>query len=99
MNTSVLKKISMKFLKSLFIFMAFGCQIAFAQEFLKEKDLSSFRATDLSETQLIQIQDELKAKQMTLDQVESVALAKGISQEEFAKLKSRIQNLPQDNSN
>ncbi len=99
MNTSVLKKMSMKFLKSLFIFMAFGCQIAFAQEFLKEKDLSSFKATDLSETQLIQIQDELKAKQMTLDQVESVALAKGISQEEFAKLKSRIQNLPQDNSN
>lgn len=68
---------------------------SYSQEFLKGKDLSTFKAAVLSDEQLVQIGKELKANQMTLDQVEPLAIAKGMSQEEFTKFKARMQSLPQ----
>lgn len=69
--------------------------ITFGQEFLKGKDLSTFKAEALSDEQLIQIGKELKANQMTLEQAEPLAIAKGMNQEEFTKFKARMQSLPQ----
>jgi protein involved in polysaccharide export with SLBB domain len=64
---------------------------SFGQEFLKGKDLSQIKAAQFSEAEIAQIGKELKANQMTLEQAEPLALAKGMSATEFTLLKTRIE--------
>ena len=64
---------------------------SFGQEFLKGKDLSQIKAAQFSEAEIAQIGKELKANQMTLEQAEPLALAKGMSATEFAQLKVRLE--------
>lgn len=71
---------------TLFTFFSFG------QEFLKGKDLSQIKASQFSEAEIAQIGKELKANQMTLEQAEPLALAKGMSAAEFTQLKVRLQS-------
>ena len=74
---------------------------SFGQEFLKGKDLSQVKAAQFSEAEISQISKELKANQMTLEQAEPLALAKGMSATEFTLLKTRIEkansNITPDN--
>ena len=65
---------------------------SFGQEFLKGSDLSQVRAAQFSEAQITQIGKELKANQMTIEQAEPLALAKGMSASEFTQLKVRLQS-------
>ena len=65
---------------------------SFGQEFLKGTDLSQVRAAQFSEAQIAQIGKELKANQMTIEQAEPLALAKGMSASEFTQLKVRLQS-------
>ena len=65
---------------------------SFGQEFLKGSDLSQVRAAQFSEAQIAQIDKELKANQMTIEQAEPLALAKGMSASEFTQLKVRLQS-------
>ena len=65
----------------------------FAQDPLGGRDLSTIKVDALSENQITAIQQKLKQSGMTIDQVESQAIAKGMSQEEFAKLKDRISGI------
>lgn len=65
---------------------------SFGQEFLKGSDLSQVRAAQFSEAQIEQIWKELKANQMTIEQAEPLALAKGMSATEFTQLKVRLQS-------
>jgi protein involved in polysaccharide export with SLBB domain len=55
--------------------------------------LSQIKATQFSEAEISQISKELKANQMTLEQAEPLAIAKGMSASEFAQLKSRIETV------
>jgi protein involved in polysaccharide export with SLBB domain len=64
-----------------------------AQSFLAGKDLSTIKVDALSETELSQIQQQLKSNGLTIDQVEQQAIAKGMSPAEFAKLKAKLQNV------
>lgn len=66
--------------------------VSFGQEFLKGKDLSQVKAAQFSDAEISQIGKELKANQMTLEQAEPLALAKGMSASEFALLKVRLQS-------
>lgn len=66
--------------------------ISFGQEFLKGKDLSQIKAAQFSDAEIAQIGKELKANQMTLEQAEPLALAKGMSAAEFTQLKVRLQS-------
>ena len=66
--------------------------LSFGQEFLKGKDLSQIKAAQFSEAEIAQIGKELKANQMTLEQAEPLALAKGMSATEFTQLKVRLQS-------
>ena len=66
--------------------------VSFGQEFLKGKDLSQVKAAQFSDAEISQIGKELKANQMTLEQAEPLALAKGMSASEFAQLKVRLQS-------
>jgi protein involved in polysaccharide export with SLBB domain len=65
---------------------------SFGQEFLKGSDLSQVRAAQFSEAEIAQIGKELKANQMTIEQAEPLALAKGMSATEFTQLKVRLQS-------
>lgn len=65
--------------------------LSFGQEFLKGKDLSQIKAAQFSEAEIAQIGKELKANQMTLEQAEPLALAKGMSATEFTQLKVRLE--------
>jgi protein involved in polysaccharide export with SLBB domain len=63
---------------------------AFSQDPLGGRDLSTVKVEALTETQITQIKKKLDQSGLTIDQVESQAISKGMSPTEFAKLKDRI---------
>lgn len=80
-------------MKRILIVCLFGLfsTFSFGQEFLKG-DLSQVKAAQFSEAEIAKIGKELKANQMTLEQAEPLALAKGMSAAEFTQLKIRLQS-------
>jgi protein involved in polysaccharide export with SLBB domain len=85
----------MRFIKSLFtlvVLLALSFSV-FAQDPLGGRDLSTLKVDALSENQITAIQQKLKQSGMTIDQLQSQAIAKGMSPEEFAKLKDRVNGI------
>ena len=85
----------MRFFKTLInvvILMTFSLSI-YAQDPLGGRDLSTLKVDALSENQITAIQQKLKQSGMTIDQVQSQAIAKGMSPDEFAKLKDRVNGI------
>ena len=85
----------MRFIKSLItivILLSF-CFTVYAQDPLSGRDLSNFKTDALSENQIAALQQKLKQSGMTIEQVQSQAIAKGMSPEEFAKLKDRVNGI------
>jgi protein involved in polysaccharide export with SLBB domain len=64
-----------------------------AGNLLAGKDLSTIKVDALTDTELAQIQAQLKQSGVSIDMVESQAIAKGMSPAEFAKLKARLANV------
>ena len=62
-----------------------------AQDFLKGTDLSTINVDYLSDSEIAKIKSQLQTNNTTIDQVEPLALAKGMSVTEFAKLKARLE--------
>ncbi|MFL9831924.1 SLBB domain-containing protein [Flavobacterium sp. ST-87] len=62
----------------------------FAQDLLKSTDLSTLKVDNLTEADLSKIKAQLQSNNMTLDQAEPMALAKGMSAAEFSKLRARL---------
>ena len=82
----------MRFIKPFFtvvILLTFSLS-SFAQDPLGGRDLSTLKVDALSDNQITAIQQKLKQSGFTIDQVESQAIAKGMSPAEFAKLKDRV---------
>ncbi|RWX02373.1 polysaccharide biosynthesis/export family protein [Flavobacterium cerinum] len=63
------------------------------QDLLKGNDLKAVVVDDLSDVQIAELQSQLSGKNMTIDQVEPMALSKGMSPSEFSKLRARLQAL------
>ena len=85
----------MKFFKTIITFiilLTFSLSI-YAQDPLNGRDLSTIKVETLSENQINAIQQKLKQSGMTIDQIESQAIAKGMPPSEFAKLKDRINGI------
>lgn len=61
-----------------------------AQDIMKSKDLSTVQVDYLSDDDLAKISAQLKSNNATIDQVEPMALSKGMSQSEFNKLKIKL---------
>jgi protein involved in polysaccharide export with SLBB domain len=61
-----------------------------AQDILKSKDLSTVKVDYLSDDDLAKISSQLKSNNVTINEAESMALSKGMSQIEFDKLKIRL---------
>jgi len=63
-----------------------------AQSILNSRDLTSFKVDAITETEVLQIQSDLKTKGLSIDQLQDQFMAKGMSLTEFNKLKFRINN-------
>ncbi|MCG9793935.1 SLBB domain-containing protein [Flavobacterium algicola] len=61
-----------------------------AQDLLKGNDLSSVKVDNLTDAEITKLQGQLKSNNTTIDQVEQIVLAKGMSSSEYSKLKSRL---------
>ena len=77
------------FISLLLVCFSIGVQ---AQNLLSSKDLSTFKVDALTETDITQIQKDLKSKGMTIDQFQDQAIAKGMPLVEYNKLKTRLNN-------
>lgn len=64
-----------------------------AQDLLKSNDLRSVNVDALTNEQIAQIDAQLRSNKMSVDQAEPIALSKGMSGAEFAKLKARLSAL------
>jgi protein involved in polysaccharide export with SLBB domain len=63
---------------------------AHAQSFLAGKDLSTIKVDALTNAEIAQIQAQINQSGVSIDMLESQAIAKGMSPAEFAKLKARL---------
>ncbi|MBE8727756.1 SLBB domain-containing protein [Flavobacterium hungaricum] len=61
-----------------------------AQDLMKSKDLSTVNVDYLSDDDLAKISAQLKSNNATIDQVEPMALSKGMTQANFNKLKLKL---------
>jgi len=74
----------------LLLFVLLQSGIVLAQDLFKGSDLSTLKVDYLSDTDITKIKTQLQANNATIEQVEPMALAKGMSATEFAKLKMRL---------
>lgn len=81
------------FFKTLSLILLLICSTQYlqAQDLLKGKDLSTLRVDQLSDADIAKLKTQLTSNGMTIDQAEQVAIAKGMSASEFAKLKKRLE--------
>lgn len=70
----------------------FSTETSVAQDLLKSTDLSTLKVDYLSDSEIAKIKSQLQANNMTIEQAEPLALAKGMPAAEFAKLKIRLQS-------
>lgn len=61
-----------------------------AQDILKGKDLSALKVDQLSDADIAKLKAQLNESNVTIEQAEQMALAKGMSATEFAKLRARL---------
>ena len=71
----------------------FQTSTVMAQDILKNNDLSTIKVDNLTDSDIAKIKAQLLNNQVSIDQAEPMALAKGMSATEFAKLKSRLASL------
>jgi len=83
-----MKKIITVFVFLFAILQSYG---VFAQDLLRSSDLSTVKVDNLTDNDISKIKAQLQSNSMTLDQAEPMALAKGMSAAEFAKLRARIE--------
>ncbi|SHG94977.1 SLBB domain-containing protein [Flavobacterium defluvii] len=71
----------------------------YGQDVLKSKDLSTIKVDYLSQDDIAKISAQLKSNNMTIDEAEPIAISKGMSQEEFEKLKIRLNAMSNSSTN
>jgi len=69
-----------------------------AQDIVKSKDLSTVKVDYLTDDEIAKIIAQLKSNNATINDVESMALSKGMSQAEFDKLRTRIAEFEKKNT-
>ncbi|RTY74272.1 SLBB domain-containing protein [Flavobacterium sp. LS1R10] len=77
----------------LLLFAFFQSSHVLAQDLLKSTDLSTLKVDNLIDSDIAKIKTQLQTNNMTIEQAEPMALAKGMPASEFAKLRIRIAGL------
>jgi protein involved in polysaccharide export with SLBB domain len=72
------------------VFAFFQVSTMKAQDLLKGNDLSTLKVDYLSDSDVAKVRTQLETNKVTIEQAEPMALAKGMSANEFAKLKARL---------
>lgn len=72
------------------VFAFFQAEALMAQDLLKGTDLSTVKVDYLSDSDIAKIKAQLQSNNTTIEQVEPLILAKGMSATEYAKLKVRL---------
>jgi protein involved in polysaccharide export with SLBB domain len=78
------------FIAFLIVFAFFQSESLMAQDLLKGTDLSTVKVDYLSDSDIAKIKTQLQTNNTTIEQVEPMVLAKGMTATEFAKLKTRL---------
>jgi len=85
--------------KVLFCVFFITCSItSYSQDILKGQDLSQIKAEQLTDADLINYQQQLKASGISESQAEQIALAKGFPAAEIVKLRQRLASLSAANT-
>ena len=71
-----------------FIFLFTGSVLA--QDILSGSDLSAINVDQLSDQQIAQLQEQLKSNNISINQVETMVIAKGMPKSESVKLRARL---------
>jgi protein involved in polysaccharide export with SLBB domain len=80
-----------KIIIAIVLFMAlFQSATVLAQDLLKSNDLSTLKVDYLTDGDIAKIKSQLQSNNVTIEQAEPMALAKGMPASEFAKLKTRL---------
>lgn len=74
----------------LVLVLSFGIAVS-AQDLLKGRDLSQVKVDQLSDADIAKLKAQLNDSKLSIEQAEQMAIAKGMSPAEFAKLKARLQ--------
>lgn len=69
-----------------------------AQDLLQSSDLSSIKVDALSESDIVKIKNQLQTNGTSIEQMESVALSRGMSKVEYDKLKVRVNGISGNSS-
>ncbi|MBZ4041976.1 SLBB domain-containing protein [Flavobacterium hibisci] len=88
---------NLTYVLALFFVLLLSCN-SNAQDIMKSKDLSTVRVDYLSDDEIAKVISQLKANNATINEVEPMALSKGMSQTEFDKLRTRITAYEKKNS-
>jgi protein involved in polysaccharide export with SLBB domain len=75
---------------AVFFIALFQSSTMLAQDLLKSTDLSTLKVDYLSDSDIAKIKAQLQTNNVTIEQAEPMALAKGMPASEFAKLKIRL---------
>jgi protein involved in polysaccharide export with SLBB domain len=75
---------------ALLLMALFQSSTLMAQDLLRGTDLSTLRVDSLNDNDIAKLQSQLQSNNLSIAQVEPMALAKGMSASEFAKLKVRL---------
>lgn len=78
----------------LLLFAFFQCFTLRGQDLLTANDLSTVKVDNLSGSDISKIKAQLQINNLSVEQAETIALAKGMSAAEFAKLKIRLAAQP-----
>jgi len=84
-----------KFIYGVFIFIfTFSASSVQSQDILRSQDVSSVRVETLSDAEIANIKSQLKANNLTIDQVEPMLKQRGMKDLEFSKLRERLAAAP-----
>ena len=76
----------------LLVFALFQSEAVMAQDLLRGTDLSTVKVDYLSDSDIAKLKAQLQSNNTTIEQVEPLVLAKGMSSTEYAKLKIRLKS-------
>ncbi|HOZ76711.1 MAG TPA: SLBB domain-containing protein [Ferruginibacter sp.] len=84
-----------KFIYGVFIFIfTFSASSVQSQDILRSKDVSGVKVETLSDAEIANIKSQLKANNLTIDQVEPMLKQRGMKDLEFSKLRERLAAAP-----
>jgi protein involved in polysaccharide export with SLBB domain len=78
------------FLKTILFLLIFSCTNLYAQDILKSNDLSTMKAGQLSQAEILKLKAELIKANLSIDQAETIAQSKGMNPAESQLLKQRL---------